>query len=194
MPWPYQCPTVQRSTRADGLFDLHPIGLGSVPTRRRALCSHTTVLCHPTPLTPPASVLQPVAMGREAGWLSKSGVRRGRASAWAHTGNGRRQGRCSWRRINTSDSRGLRDELNTSIRIHSTWSIYNISLWWPSGHGLGKSRRQIAENAFHFPLGWVIAQPWPQADVCFRHLWRLLAPWWWTSCTTSSLAFLTCKN
>ena len=90
----------------------------------------------------------------------------GLCPAWAHTGNGRRQGRCSWRRINTFDSRGLRDELNSSIRIHSTWSIYDISLWWPSGHGLGKSRWQIVENAFHYLLGRVMAQLWPQTDVC----------------------------
>lgn len=75
----YQAPTVQHGTRADGLSDLHPIGLGSVPIRRRALSSHTPVLCHLTPLTPLASVSQPAAMGREVGWLSKSGVSRGMA-------------------------------------------------------------------------------------------------------------------
>lgn len=29
--------------------------------------------CHPTPLTPLASMSQPAAMGRDVGWLSKSG-------------------------------------------------------------------------------------------------------------------------
>lgn len=77
--WPYQAPAVQHGTMADGLSHLHPIGLGSVPVRGRALSSHIPVLCHPAPLTPLASMSQPAAMGGEVGWLSKPGVRRGMA-------------------------------------------------------------------------------------------------------------------
>lgn len=43
-PWPYQVSAVQHGTRADGLSHLHPIGLGSVPLRGRALFLHTPVL------------------------------------------------------------------------------------------------------------------------------------------------------
>lgn len=35
VPWPYQVPTEQQGTRADGVSYLHPVGLGFVPIRGR---------------------------------------------------------------------------------------------------------------------------------------------------------------
>lgn len=79
VPWLYQVPAVQHGTRADGLSELHPTGLGSVSVREDLVLTHPCAQCHPTPLIPPASMSQPAAMGREAGWLSKSRVSRGMA-------------------------------------------------------------------------------------------------------------------
>lgn len=108
--------------RADGLSGLHPIGLGSVPMREGLVLTQPCAQCHPAPLTPLASMSQPAAMGREVGWLSKSGVRRGMALCglgkywqWQKAGEVLLQ-----ENYHLFDSRGFRKELNSCVRIHST--------------------------------------------------------------------------
>lgn len=67
VPWPYQASAVQHGTGRDGPSYLCPAGLGSVPTRWRALPCHPCTPCHPASLTPLASRPQPAVVGRGVG-------------------------------------------------------------------------------------------------------------------------------
>lgn len=124
------------------------------PRKREGLVlTHPCAQCHPTPLTSLASMSRPTAMGREAGWLSNSGV--SRRMALPRLGKywqGQKVGVGLLKENeHLFDSRGFRNELNASVRIHPTESINHISPWWQNGHGFVKSRQQEIKDAFHFP-------------------------------------------
>lgn len=71
----------------------------------------------------------------------------GKSWQWQKAGEGLRK-----ENEHLFDSSGFRNELNSSVRIHSTASINHIFPWWQNGHGLDESRQQVSKNAFHFPL------------------------------------------